>query len=77
MYTSSESWIGQYLIEIQIFYNLETEGAKKYLNYEKFIFKVVLMKILAMHITNQKCVDIFMVRNVLNVFIEHDLYLKS
>ncbi len=37
MYTSSESWIGQYLVEIQIFYNLETEGGKKYLNYEKFI----------------------------------------
>ncbi len=32
------------------------------------------MKFLAMHITNQKlCFDIFMVRNVQNIFMEHDL----
>ncbi len=32
------------------------------------------MKFLAMHITNQKLSsDIFMVRNVLNIFMEHDL----
>ncbi len=36
------------------------------------------MKFLAMHITNQKLrFDIFMVRNVQNIFMEHDLYLKS
>ncbi len=33
--------------------NLESEGAKK-LNIEKIIFKVVQIKVLAMHITNQK-----------------------
>ncbi len=37
--------IGQYLAEIRLFVNLESEGAKK---------KVVQMKFLPMHITNQK-----------------------
>ncbi len=46
--------IGQYLSEIQIFENLESEGAKKNLNIEKNIFKGVQMKSLAMHITNLK-----------------------
>ncbi len=46
--------IGQYLAEIQLFENLESEGAKKNLNIEKIAFKVVQMKFLAMHITNQK-----------------------
>ncbi len=41
----------QYLAEIQLFENLESEGAK-YLNIEKIIFKVVQIKFLAMHITN-------------------------
>ncbi len=48
------------------------------LNIEKIIFKVVQIKFLAMHITNHKLsFDIFMVRNVLNIFMEHDLYLIS
>ncbi len=46
--------IRQYLAEIQLFENLESEGAKKNLNIEKIIFKVVQIKFLAMHITNQK-----------------------
>ncbi len=47
---------------------------QKNLNIEKFIFKVVQMKFLAMHINNQKLrFDIFMVRNVQNIFMEHDL----
>ncbi len=58
--------IGQYLAE-----NLESEGAKKNLNIEKIIFKVVQIKFLAMQITNQKLsCDIFTVRNI---FMEHDL----
>ncbi len=58
---------GQYLAEIQLFENIE-----------KIAFKVVQMKFLAMHITNQKwSFDIFTVRNVLNIFMEHDLYLIS
>ncbi len=51
---------------------------QKNLNIEKIIFKVVQMKFLAMHITNQKLsFDIFAVGNLLNIFMEHDLYLKS
>ncbi len=69
--------IGQYLAEMQLFENLESEGAKN-LNIEKIAFKVVLIKFLAMHITNQKLsFDIFMVENLQNIFMEHDLYLIS
>ncbi len=69
--------IGQYLAELQLFENLESEGAKK-LNIEKIAFKVVQMKFLAMHITNQNLIfDKFMVGNLQNIFIEHDLYLIS
>ncbi len=51
---------------------------QKNLNIEKITFKVVQMKFLAMHITDQKLsFDIFTVRNVLNMFMEHDLYLIS
>ncbi len=57
-----------------IFENLESEGAKKNLNIEKIIFKVVQMKFLAMHITNQKLIfDKFTVGNLLNIFMENDL----
>ncbi len=45
--------IGQYLAEIQLFENLESE-VQKNLNIEKITFKVVQMKSLAMHINNQK-----------------------
>ncbi len=45
-------------------------------NIEKIIFKIVQMKFLAMHITKQKLsFDIFMVGNLQNIFMEHDLYL--
>ncbi len=48
------------------------EGAEN-LNIEKIIFKVVQMKFLAMYITNQKlCLDIFTVRNLQNIFMEHE-----
>ncbi len=57
----------------KLFQNLESEGAKN-LNIEKIAFKVVQMKFLTMHITDQKwSFDIFTVRNVENIFIEHDL----
>ncbi len=47
-------------------------------NIEKITFKVVQMKFLAMHITDQKLsFDIFTVRNLQNIFMEHDLYLIS
>ncbi len=71
--------IGQYLAEIQLFENLESEGVKN-LNIEKIAFKVVQMKYLVMHITNQKIsfdICLFTVGNVQNIFMEHDLYLIS
>ncbi len=43
--------LGQYLAEIQY---LKIWCCKKNLNVEKIAFKVVQMKFLAMHITNQK-----------------------
>ncbi len=59
--------IGQYLK----IWNLRVQ---KNLNIEKIIFKVVQLKFLAMHINNQKLsCDIFTVRNLLNIFMEHDL----
>ncbi len=40
---------------------------------QKIAFKVVQMKFLAMHITNQKLsFEIFMVRHLQNIFMEHD-----
>ncbi len=63
--------IGQYLAEIQLFENLRVQ---KNLNIEKITFKVVQMKFLAMHITNQKLsFNIFTVGNLQNIFMEHDL----
>ncbi len=56
---------------------LESKCAKN-LNIEKITLKVVQMKSLAMHITNQKLsVDIFTVGNLQNIFMEHDFYLIS
>ncbi len=49
---------------------------QKNLNIEKITFKVIQMKFLVMHIANQKLgFDIFMVGNLQNIFMEHDLYL--
>ncbi len=57
---------------------VEDLRVQKNLNIEKIIFKVVQMKFLAMHITNQKLsFDIFAVGNLQNIFMEHDLYLIS
>ncbi len=51
---------------------------QKNLNIEKIIVKVVKIKFLAMHINNQKLsFDIFTVRNLQSIFMEHDLYLIS
>ncbi len=47
---------------------------QKHLNIEKIIFKVVQIKFLAMHITNQKLsFNILMEGNLHNIFMEHDL----
>ncbi len=45
--------VGQHSTEIQLFENLESEGVKKYIYIEKFTFKDVQIKSLAMHINNQ------------------------
>ncbi len=48
------------------------------LNIEKIIFKVVQIKIIAMHNTIQILrFDIFTVIHFLNIFMEHDLYFIS
>ncbi len=50
----------------------------KNLNIEKIVLKVVQMKFLAMHITNQTLsFVIYMVGNVQNILIERDLYFIS
>ncbi len=71
--------IGQYLSEMQLFVNLESEVAcKKNLDIEKITFKAVQKKFLAMHITNQKLsFDIFSVGHLQNIFMKHDLNLIS
>uniref|UniRef100_A0A8C1WXZ0 V-type proton ATPase subunit a n=1 Tax=Cyprinus carpio TaxID=7962 RepID=A0A8C1WXZ0_CYPCA len=55
---------------------LVMEGLSAFLH--KIAFKVVQMKSLAMHINDQKLhFDKFTVGNLLNIFIEHDIYLIS
>ncbi len=69
-----------YLADIQLFENLESEGAKKTKNLRKIAFKVVQIKFLAMHITNQNLsfdIGLFTVENVQNIFMEQDLYFIS
>ncbi len=54
---SIDVWLGQwywYLAGIQLFENLESEGAKKIWNTEDIIFKFVQIKFLAMHIKNKQ-----------------------
>ncbi len=47
-------------------------------NIEKITFNVVQMKFLAMHITIKNIyLDILTVGKLLNIFMEHDLYLIS
>ncbi len=71
--------IGQYLAEIQLQQmKISNLRAQKNLNIEKIIFKVVQIKFLAMHITNQQFrFDIFAVGHLQNIFMEHELYLIS
>ncbi len=75
IYASSESWINNIYIDVWFGQYLQIWNLRvqKNLNIEQIIFKVVQMKFLAMHINNQKLsFDIFMVRNLLNIFMEHD-----
>ncbi len=50
---------------------------KKNHNIEEIAFKVVQMKYLAMLLLQKWSFDIFTVRNLQNIFMEHDLYLIS
>ncbi len=69
--------IGQYLVEIQLFENLESEGSENR-NSEKITFKDVQMNFFAMHITNQKLsLDIITVGIFQNIFMKHDPCLVS
>ncbi len=61
--------IGQCLAEIQLFQHLEYEVAKKN--------QALEIKFLAIQITIQTCFCIFTVRNLLNIFMEHDIYSMS
>ncbi len=57
-------------------WNLRVQNKYQYI--EKIAFKVVQMKFLATHITDQKLsLYIFTVGNLQNIFMEHDLYLMS
>ncbi len=88
-YTSSESWINKLSIyvwfvrigHVWLRYNylkIWNLRVQKNQNFEKIAFKVVQMKFLAMHITNQKLsFDIFTIGNLQNIFMGHDLYLIS
>ncbi len=51
---------------MQLFKNLESEGAKKNLNIEKIAFKVVQKKFLAI---------LTFLLTLQNIFMEHDFYL--
>ncbi len=79
IYTSSESWINKLSIDVWFvmigqYLKIWNLRVQKNLNIEKITFKVVQMKFLAMHITNQKLsFDIFTVGNLQNIFMEHDL----
>ncbi len=92
IYTSPESWINKLSLDVwcmvcydrtiigwdTTIFKSGIWGCKKNLNIEKITFKVVQMKFLAMHITNQKLsFDISTVIHLLNIFMEHDLYLIS
>ncbi len=58
--------------------NIWNLRVQKNLNIEQIAFKVVQIKSLAKHITNQnRSFDIFTVGNLQNIFMEHDLYLIS
>ncbi len=79
IYVSYESWINNistdvWFVMIGQYLKIWNLRVQKNLNIEKITFKVVQMKFLAMHITNQKLsFDIFTVGNLLNIFMEHDL----
>ncbi len=79
IYMSSESWINHISIDvwfvmIRKYFKIWNLRVQKKIFFEEISFKVVQMKFLSMHINNQKLTfDIFMVVNLLNIFMKHDL----
>ncbi len=65
--------IGQYLAEIQLFENLESEGAKKINILIKIFFKVVQIKFLATHIIKNYVLQIMLQ----NIFMDQNIDLIS
>ncbi len=65
---SDNIWIRCNYLQI---WNLRVQ---KILNMEKITFKVVQIKFLVMHITNQKLYQLYIIPNI---FMEHDHYLIS
>ncbi len=87
IYTWYESWINKLSIDVWVvmigqywsrynYLRIWNLRVQKNPNIEKIAFKVVQMKFLAIHITNQSF-DIFTVGHLQNIFMEHDLYLIS
>ncbi len=67
-----KSWINKIVMTRYNYLKIWNLRVQKNLNIEKIAFKVVQMKFLAMHITNQKLrFDIFTVGNLQNIFMEH------
>ncbi len=70
--------IGQYLAEIQLFENLESEGCKTNIYIEKSPLKLSKLSILQCILLIKNLVLIYSrVGHLLNIFMEHDLYLIS
>ncbi len=59
-------------------YKIWNLRVQKNLDIEKITFNIVKMTFLAMHITDKKLsLDIFTVGHLLNIFMDHNLYLIS
>ncbi len=58
--------------------NIWNLRVQKNLNIKNIAFKVVQLKFLAMHITNKKLgFDLYKIKKLQNIFMEHDFYLIS
>ncbi len=75
IYTSSESWINHISVDVWFvmigqYLKIWNLRVQKNLNIEKFVFKIVQIKFLALHITNQTYFffNIFTVEHLQNIF---------
>ncbi len=69
--------MGQYLAEMQLFKNLKSEGAKKSKYLENRLLSCPNEVLSYAYCQSKRSFDIFTVRNVQNIFTEHDLFLIS